>query len=360
MVEQVTMRMGKQSMASVLSNYLAAMANGKLAMFKVASTMEAQNSDDMNSLWEEHERLRNDFKQFYMEFSTFIQEDKLIKMDSIGKKPDFSYLDLKLKIGERMFQKCNFCEKTCQVDRRFKKGDCAMGDALISSEFLHVGEEPPLVPSHTIFFAGCNFRCVFCQNWDLSQNPENGIFIREKDLAKIIDKRRIAGSRNVNFVGGDPTPHLSYILRTMTMVSENIPVVWNSNMYLSRDAMHLLDGFADVYLTDFKYGNNECALQLSGIPDYVEVVGRNHILARQAGEIIIRHLVLPNHVECCSKPLLDWIYENLGSEVVLNIMGQYRPVYRAHEHEDVHRIPTSTEIGEVIGHAQDLGFSNLI
>lgn len=353
------MKITHENIEHVLSKYLAIMANQKLARHKVASMMEAQDSDDINSLLEEHERLRKDFRQLYMKLSTF-QHDKLIHVDSIETKPTFSYLDLKVKIAEAMFQNCNFCEKTCGVNRTFEKGDCEVVDPLIASEFMHVGEEPPLVPSHTIFFAGCNFRCVFCQNWDISQNPGRGNILNEKDLASIIEKKRNAGSRNVNFVGGDPTPNLHYILRTMTLVSENIPVVWNSNMYLSEDAMLILDGFTDVYLTDFKYGNNECALRLSNIPDYMEVVGRNHKMAGQAGEMIIRHLVLPNHVECCSKPLLRWIYQNLGSEVVLNIMGQYRPAFKAHECKEISRMPTSSEIGEVIRYAQKLGFNNLI
>lgn len=354
------MNITNQNIEHVLSKYLAVMANQKLARHKVASMMVAQDSDDKNSLWEEHEGLRSDFRQQYRELSTFIQHDKLLDLDSIKLKPSFSYLDIKVKLAEVMFQNCNFCEKACGVNRRFAKGDCGVADPLIASEFMHVGEEPPLVPSHTIFFAGCNFRCVFCQNWDISQNPIRGTILNEKDLASIIEKRRTAGSRNVNFVGGDPTPNLHYILRTMTTVSENIPVVWNSNMYLSEDAMHILDGFADVYLTDFKYGNDECAMRLSNIPDYMEVVGRNHKMAWQAGEMVIRHLVLPNHVECCSKPLLKWIYQNLGSEVVLNIMGQYHPVFKAQEFKDISRIPTSHEIGEVIRYAQKLGFNNLI
>lgn len=354
------MNITNQNIKHVLSNYLAVMANQKMAMHKVASILESQDSDDDNSLWEEHERLRNDFRRLYRESSTFLQHDKLFEMDSIKPKPDFSYLDLKVKIADKMFQNCYFCEKACKVDRKLGKGDCAVGDPLIASEFLHVGEEPPLVPSHTIFFAGCNFSCVFCQNWDISQNPNRGLFLKEKDLAKIIGKRRIAGSHNVNFVGGDPTPNLHYILHTMTMVSENIPVIWNSNMYLSEDAMHILDGFADVYLTDFKYGNNECAMRLSNIPDYMEVVGRNHQMAWQAGEMIIRHLVLPNHVECCSKPLLKWISKNLGLEVILNIMGQYRPVFKAHEFKEIDRIPSSSEIREVTRYAYELGFNNLI
>ncbi|NYB51290.1 MAG: radical SAM protein [Methanobacteriaceae archaeon] len=276
------------------------------------------------------------------------------------KKPPFSFLDLKIKIATRMFQHCNFCEKACGVDRRFEKGECGVDGSHISSEFLHVGEEPPLVPSHTIFFSGCNFNCVYCQNWDISQNPDRGIRLSEKDLALIIENRRRQGSRNVNFVGGDPTPNLHYILGTMQLVRDNIPLVWNSNLYLSTEAMQLLDGFVDLYLTDFKYGNDECAQRLSNIPSYMEVVGRNHRMAFHAGDIIIRHLVLPNHVECCSKPLLEWISKNLGLKPVLNIMGQYHPVYKAQDHVEISGLPSSSEISEVIHYAHDLGFNNLV
>ena len=102
-------------------------------------------------MWEEHERLRNDFRRLYRESSTFLQHDKLFEMDSIKPKPDFSYLDLKVKIADKMFQTVTFVKKHVKVDRKIREGDCAVGDPLIASEFLHVGEEPPLVPSHTIF-----------------------------------------------------------------------------------------------------------------------------------------------------------------------------------------------------------------
>jgi putative pyruvate formate lyase activating enzyme len=354
--------MTNQTIKQVLSNYLAVMTNQQLSKCKVASIMDAKDSDDEGHLWIEHERLRNDFTKFYQKWSSLGKYgEKLTDTDKTNKtKSFFSYLDLKVKIAAKMFHHCNFCERNCGVDRKNEKGSCGVGNPLIASEFLHVGEESLLVPSHTVFFAGCNFNCVYCQNWDISQQPTRGIIIDEKNLALIIEKRRNEGSRNVNFVGGDPTPNLHYILRTMQLVRENIPVVWNSNMYLSEDAMYLLDGFVDLYLTDFKYGNNECAQRLSGVPNYMEVVGRNHKMAWEAGDMIIRHLVLPNHVECCSKPIIKWISQNLGLGVMLNIMGQYHPVYRAEEYEEISRLPTYTEIGEVIDYAKDLGFNNLI
>lgn len=359
-MEGINLEQTNKNLINPLTNYLAVRANKQLSKVKVASIIEAENIEDDDSLWLDHERLRKDFKRVYARISTFTPQLNLNNNGFNQSKPFFSYLDLKVKIAKRIFKHCNFCEKACGVDRRYEMGKCNVKAPRISSEFLHVGEEPQLVPSHTIFFAGCNFSCVYCQNWDISQNSDRGMVLSEKDLALIIENRRKQGSLNVNFVGGDPTPHLLYIFITMQNVRENIPVVWNSNMYLSIQAMHLLDGFVDLYLTDFKYGNNECALRLSGAQNYMDVVGRNHKMALQAGDMIIRHLVLPNHIECCSKPLLKWISENLGLDVVLNIMGQYHPVYKAHEHEEISQLPISSEIRQVVGYAKDLGFKNMI
>lgn len=332
-----------------LSTYFEIMLNKRPSRIKVASMIETEKNDDIDFLWREHERVRVEFKKIFdnAAFNGF-------------KKPDFSYLDLKIKIAEDIFKNCYFCEMRCYVNRITNKGFCGVMNAKIASEFVHTGEEAPLVPSHTIFFTGCNFGCIYCQNFDISQFPEAGMEISEESLAEIIDRRRKEGSRNVNFVGGDPTPNLLYILKTMQLCKENIPVVWNSNFYMSEDAMKLLDGFVDLFLSDFKYGPEICAKKLSKVPDYWDVVTRNHKMAKDSGDMIIRHLVLPNHVECCSKPILKWIRENLGKETIVNIMGQYRPVYMAQECEEIARYPSSQEIEETVNYAKRLGLINLI
>jgi len=333
----------------MLQDYFKIASNEKPSRMRFASTIPAENSGDLDVLWSEHNKHCTENQEKYNETS----------WNGLG-YPDFSYLDLKIKIADKIFECCCFCEKNCMVDRRIETGSCQVSKPYVSSEFLHMGEERPLVPSHTIFFSGCNFKCVYCQNSDISQHPNHGMNLEPEKLAKIIDLRRKQGSMNVNFVGGEPTPNLSYIIRTMKKTKENIPVVWNSNLYLSEHAMNLLNGFADLYLTDFKYGNNECAEDLSGISNYTEVVRRNHKLAFEAGEMIIRHLVIPNHIECCSKPLIKWISDNLGLDVVLNIMSQYRPVYHASEHKDLSNLPSPDEIREVKSFAEGLGFVNLI
>ncbi|RLF45777.1 MAG: radical SAM protein [Thermoplasmata archaeon] len=262
---------------------------------------------------------------------------------------EVSLLDLKIEIAERIFRECHFCEHRCMVDRSREKGICNVGKAAIATEFLHYGEEAMLVPSHTIFFSGCNFSCVFCQNWDISQR-QRGIYIEPEKLASIIESRN---GRNVNWVGGEPTPNLPYVLQVLKHCNANLPQIWNSNMYCSVETMKLLDGIIDLYLTDFKYGNDSCAYRLSGVKNYMEVVERNHSIAYKQADMIIRHLVMPNHVECCSLPVLEWISKN-APQAWVNIMDQYRPEYRAYEHAEINRVLGGNEYRKAFEYGKEM------
>ena len=271
--------------------------------------------------------------------------------------PEQSLLDLKIELASRIFKKCCFCERKCKVDRREQSGLCGVTQSRVSSEFLHYGEESPLLPSHTIFFSGCTFNCVFCQNWDISQNI-CGIIIKPSTLADFINKRKTQGARNVNWVGGDPTPNILFILETLKQCNNNIPQIWNSNMYCSSKSMKLLKGAIDLYLTDFKYGNNKCAKHLSKVDNYLETIQRNHKIAIENGDIIIRHLILPNHIECCSKPIIKWIADNLPNAMV-NIMAQYRPEYHANDYSDISRSITIDEVKIVRDYAKQLNLQEI-
>lgn len=297
-----------------------------------------QNSESSENLWKKHDKA--------------IQNVKLNDIE-----PKQSLLDLKIELASRIFKKCCFCERRCEVDRTKKSGNCGVKQPGVSSEFLHTGEERVLIPSHTIFFSGCTFHCVFCQNWDISQ-VNSGIYIDPEKLVNIIHNRNIQGSKNVNWVGGDPTPNLLYILKVLRQCNDNIPQVWNSNMYCSSETMKLLDGVIDLYLTDFKYGNNECAKRLSKVDKYLEVVKRNHKTAYKNGVMIIRHLVMSNHVECCSKPIMKWIAENLPNATV-NIMAQYRPEYKAYDFEDISRSVRMDEVLKVKEYADQIGIHQI-
>jgi len=261
-------------------------------------------------------------------------------------------LDQKLIYAMDILKSCHFCERRCGVNRlKGERGFCKVLEPRIASEFLHLGEEPELVPSYTIFFSGCIFKCVYCQNWDISQFPNRGVHIKAETLANMISGVK---ARNVNWVGGDPTPNLAYILEVLTKLERNIPQVWNSNMYLTEEAMQLLDGVIDIYLTDFKYGNDACAERLSKVKNYMEVTKRNHLLAEKQGEVMIRHLVLPEHVECCTKPVLEWISESLGRRVKVNVMAQYHPDYRAEEYEELTRRLSWDEFHHALNLAKEL------
>jgi len=244
-------------------------------------------------------------------------------------RPRFMGADLASKItaAEALGSPCRLCERSCGSDRwEGEKGSCGVLEPLVTSDFIHFGEEPELVPSHTVFFAGCNFRCAFCQNWDISQQPECGAAEAPATLA---DRIMRGGGINVNWVGGDPTPNLPFVLKVMAELKENdigLAQIWNSNMYMSKEAMNILDGTIDLYLSDFKYGNDRCAKRLSGVDRYFEIVGRNHLRAASQCEILLRHLVLPGHIDCCTRPVLDWVASNIPKNILrVNVMDQYHP-----------------------------------
>jgi putative pyruvate formate lyase activating enzyme len=189
---------------------------------------------------------------------------------------------------------------------------------------------------------------------------ELGTEYSPEELAKEVERLRFNGCRNANLVGGEPTPWLQHWLETFKHVKVNIPVVWNSNTYYSPETAQLLAGFADVYLLDFKYGPGDCAQRISDAPNYWEVCTRNHLEARKYGELIIRVLVLPNHLECCTKPILNWIADNLGDETRVNVMFQYRPEWRAHEIPQLFRRLNKDEMEKAIQLAEKAGLRNFI
>lgn len=269
-------------------------------------------------------------------------------------KPRFKLvkLDNKIKQAYKILESCELCERKCHTNRKLQEGYCKVKDKmLVSSYFDHYGEEPFFIPSFTIFFWSCTFSCQYCQNWSISHRFEKARIIEPEELAKIIDQHSYC--KNINFVGGEPTSYLPFILQTLKQIKSNLPVIWNSNFYMSRRSMNLLRGVVDVYLSDFKYGNDECAERLSKVRNYLAVVKRNHLLASKDAELVIRHLILPNHVECCSKPILEWISRNIKNCIV-NIMDQYRPEFNAYKFPEINRNITEEEFLEVIDYAKQL------
>ena len=304
------------------------------AKFQIAKRLEAEWSESVDELWEIHGRLKGEFSKILAE------EDLSLLRDEPS---SYSFLHLKRDLLYEMLRNCSFCERRCGVNRFERRGFCKCGvTSYYSSEFLHVGEEPELIPSHTIFFNRCTFACVFCQNYDIVYDDD---YIADpKELAYLIDRRYRQGSRNVNFVGGNPDQHAHTIVEILLHVDSNIPVVWNSNMYHSTELAEVIEDIVDVWLGDFKYGNDECALKYSKAPRYWEVVTRNFLRAKKNGELLIRHLVMPNNIECCTEPIVKWVAENLGRDVRFNLMFQYYPTFKAWEYPEISRRLSAEEM----------------
>lgn len=341
-----------------LARYFAVMQDEKPAKFQIAKKLPAdfKKEDSMEELWQKHEALTREFYQLEKDVNAKLENFESLPI------PESSYLDLKIEIARRMLEKCRFCARKCGVNRlKGKLGFCKCGLAItVSSIFEHIGEEPELVPSGTIFTMGCTMKCKHCQNWTISQWIEKGEVYEPERLACEVEALRRSGCRNANLVGGEPTPWLEQWLKTFKHVKVNIPVIWNSNTYYSAETAELLAGFVDVYLLDFKYGPGECAEKISEAPNYWTVCTQNHLTANKYGELIMRVLVLPGHLECCTKPILAWIAENLGRETRVNVMFQYRPEWRAYEVPELRRRLTKGEMDKAIELAKEAGLTNFI
>ncbi len=329
-----------------LARYRAICKGEKTARYLIAKKTPVKNpvnsENDIEDLWNNHDETREVFNIILNN----IDKGKTTLTEL--KTPTTNFLDLKTKIADKIIENCHFCERRCYVNRKVgEKGVCKVGvNSIVSSAFLHVGEEPPLVPSGTIFFASCVFKCVFCQNYDISQNLQGD----EVEYTYLVDLQRkliSEGAININWVGGDPIPNVHNILHSLRELDKNIVQLWNSNMYLSQESMSLLVDIMDFWLPDLKFRENSFAKRMSGIENYWEVVTRNIKYAYTVGsrEIIIRHLCMPNRIEIDTFPILDWVNHEVPLSFV-NIMAQYRPEYRAHrsEYQDINRRVSSAEM----------------
>jgi putative pyruvate formate lyase activating enzyme len=339
-----------------LRRYFSILQNDKLAKFIISKKMPAKydKTDSLEKLWTEHAKLTDKFRDFERKV------DKGSNLTEIPSPPK-SYFDLKIEIAKRVVQSCHFCNRRCRVNRLTSLGYCGCGNTIrVSSIIEHMGEEPELVPSGTIFAMGCTIRCRHCQNWTISQWREDGKEYQPEKLAREIEDLRRDGCRNANLVGGEPTPWLKQWLETFKHVRLNIPVVWNSNSYYSAETAHLLVGFADVYLLDFKYGPRDCAERISDATNYWEVCTRNHLEAKKKGELIIRVLVLPGHLECCTRPILNWIAERLGTETRVNLLFQYHPDWRSQEIPELRRRLNKEEMKKAVQLGQNAKLANIV
>jgi putative pyruvate formate lyase activating enzyme len=409
---------------SLLPWYFEVSINHMPAKYLISKSISCNITDlrlaSEEELWEEHRNLMERF----LETWKGVRSGEVDIISDLNWQQKTSLMDLNVELVKRMLTHCNFCHWNCQVDRSVQKdrarkvnkhGTCQLeSTSKVSSYFHHRGEELVFrgnMGSGTIFFTSCNMRCSFCQNGDISMDKDNGIPITPNLLALMIWQLRMEGCHNTNWVGGDPTIHLHTIVQAISILDSfkmpninknknkeedlnyikavkadnnylstwhmnseyafyqkhlfNSPQLWNSNFFMSKETMRILRSLMDAWLPDFKFGPGKCALDLSRTPWYWDTVTNNLRLIHEWGEdFAIRHLIMPNHVECCTKPVLDWIARNMP-EVPINIMDQYYPdnlcdssssKYRE-RYSEISRPPTKEEIIRSYRYAKDLGLN---
>lgn len=269
---------------------------------------------------------------------------------------------------------CNICPRKCKADRVKTFGFCRMGiKPRVSKVMVHMWEEPCISGTNgsgTVFFAGCNMRCVFCQNYKISQE-EAGEEYSISGLAEIFLNLQNKGVHNINLV--NPTHFIPQIAEAIDISRSKdliVPIVYNTNGYEAVEALKLLDGRIQVYLPDFKYFDRAAALKYSGVSDYFEFCSEAIAeMLRQVGVpifdkcgiikngLIIRHLILPS-LSKDSMKVLDIISQNYSRDIYVSIMSQYIPYYKAKEFTELNRKLTKFEYDRVLGHLQKLDIVN--
>ncbi|MDD2541913.1 MAG: radical SAM protein [Desulfuromonadaceae bacterium] len=270
---------------------------------------------------------------------------------------------------------CDLCPHDCGVNRiKNNQGICGAGlQPKIASAAIHRGEEPPISGTNgsgTIFLSGCSLKCVFCQNFPISQFG-NGEVITSSELAVRMLKLQKQRAHNINFV--TPTHYLPQILAALWLAIPHgfcLPIVWNSSGYEKVDALQLLDGIVSIYLPDMKYSNDDSAREISSAQDYCRI-NRSAVteMLRQVGHLqidengiavkglIIRHLVLPEG-RAGSPEILPWIAKNLGRETHIALMSQYFPAHKAPAMTGMNRPVNHEEYDAAVDALENAGLEN--
>jgi len=271
--------------------------------------------------------------------------------------------------------KCNQCPRNCNLSRaNSKRGFCGEGNEMVISKvMLHQGEEPFLLSkndkgSGAIFFSGCSLKCVYCQNFDIS-HQSRGTSISPARLAQIFKLLEESGAGNIDLVS--PTHFTDKIIAALKIYRPQIPIIWNTSGYEKPEIIEKLNGFVDIFLTDFKYISEKLALKYSKAKDYAyfakaavltmkklrpENIFRGEKLIRG---IVCRHLVLPGCTSD-SKAVLSLIKQSLGENALLSIMSQYTPCGNVSKFPELNRKITPLEYKIVLNHAKSLGFKNIL
>jgi putative pyruvate formate lyase activating enzyme len=245
-------------------------------------------------------------------------------------------LSEKAAIARRHYDKCLLCEHRCGV-RRFENasGKChASAEARVFRHRIECSEERELIPSHLFYLSGCDLRCAFCIAEANAFDASRGTVLSSAFLQQAVDWGHEQGARTLQWVGGEPTIHLPAILDAMAGVKRLPPVVWKSDFHGTPEAFDLLDGVVETFVADFKFGNDHCAGRIAGVERYLEVVTRNLQQVAGRANLIVRHLLLPGHFECCFQPIVEWLSRHLPP-VKFSIRDGYLPRWRASRYPEL-------------------------
>jgi len=275
-----------------------------------------------------------------------------------------------------LMESCGLCPRACGVNRlEEERGFCDTGrKARVASYNAHFGEEAPLVGrygSGTIFVSSCNLLCSFCQNYEISHLKE-GVEVEPQQMAAMMLQLASAGCHNINFV--TPTHVIPQILEALVHAVEGglrIPLVYNSSGYDRRETLELLDGIFDIYMPDFKFWDARWSERYCRAPDYREVaVEAIQEMHRQVGDLVmddrgvalrgllVRHLVMPNHVADTEK-IVAFLAEEISPNTYVNVMDQYRPCGEGHKDEFINRRLTAEEFRDAMDAARKVGLKRL-
>lgn len=238
----------------------------------------------------------------------------------------------RLEQAEAELAHCRLCELACGADRcRGERGRCGLGrDSFCFGRFSSLAEEPALLPAYMVYLGGCNLRCRFCIRAPLCLEPDAGCRVRPGALAGVLARRVRAGARTIIWVGGEPALHPHTILATALHAPGPLPFVLKTNLYVRPELIEWTAGVIQLYLVDFKFGNDICARAIAGLDRYGAVLRRNLRLAAGAGPVVVRHLLLPGHLDCCLRPIAEWLAEHLPG-VGFHLMTGYVPAWRARQ-----------------------------
>lgn len=273
-----------------------------------------------------------------------------------------------------LYNSCFLCPRRCGADRRSSRGFCGESDKIrICRAALHMWEEPCISGSEgsgTVFFTGCQLRCIFCQNSDIALSHA-GLEISEERLIEIFFELAAQGANNINLVTPSHfTPTVISAIDRAKSRGFTLPFVWNSSGYESIETLELLRGRIDIFLPDFKYFSRDLANSFSRAPDYFEkaslavkkmldIVGEGEFDDRGIMKkgVIVRHLVLPAHTDDSMK-VIKYLFDTFGYSIYVSIMNQYTPMPSVSAYKDLSRRLTTYEYYKVVNFAADLGIKN--